>query len=50
MSFNCDWSGKMNKIEIKIKKAISDILNELYELNQDDNIIVEIPKDHSHGD
>ncbi|HZJ86436.1 MAG TPA: arginine--tRNA ligase [Erysipelotrichaceae bacterium] len=40
----------MNKIEQKIKAAISAVLLSEYEFEADSDIIVEIPKDNTHGD
>ena len=40
----------MNKIEVIIKDAINQILKSEYEIDSYEDIIIEIPKDNSHGD
>ncbi len=40
----------MNKIERNIKAAISEVLLKEYNLTSEDDIIIEIPKDNTHGD
>lgn len=40
----------MNKIENKIKSAIKEVLLDKYNFKATDEIIVEIPKDNTHGD
>lgn len=49
-NLSCDWSGKMNQIENKIKEALSEALFRAYDFQAQDQIIVEIPKDNIHGD